>query len=67
MDIPNNNIPGQEPKSGESSSEQKLKKDYIPPRLNVTILTHEKEIIPTSLGNSINPDTENNKPLESDK
>lgn len=43
MDIPNNNIPGQEPKSGESSSEQKLKKDYIPPRLNVTILTHEKK------------------------
>ncbi|OPC54110.1 hypothetical protein [Elizabethkingia bruuniana] len=67
MEIPINNIPDQEPKSGQSLSEQKLRKDYIPPRLNVTILTHEKGIIPASLDSPINPDTENNIPSGSNK
>nr|WP_199161570.1 hypothetical protein [Elizabethkingia sp. ASV34] len=67
MEIPINNIPDQEAKPGESLSEQKLKKDYIPPRLNVTIIAHEKGIIPTSLASSINHDTENDNLSESGK
>ena len=67
MEIPLIIFPDQEPKSGQSLSEQKLRKDYIPPRLNVTILTHEKGIILTSLDSPINPDTENNIPSGSNK
>ncbi|CAI9686525.1 hypothetical protein HZQ11_15970 [Elizabethkingia anophelis] len=67
MEIPINNIPDQEVKPEESLSEQKLKKDYIPPRLNVIILTHEKGITPTSLASSINHDTENDTSSGSDK
>lgn len=55
MDTTTNYTPDPGSESGESLSEKKLKKDYIPPKLNVAILAHEEGLISGSSGNSCNP------------
>lgn len=69
MDTTNNNP--SEPEPEESLSDKKTKKDYVPPKLNVIILTQKEKTDPsTSTKDSCpnnSPFTEQNNSSESDE
>ncbi|MDR2230793.1 MAG: hypothetical protein LBE39_15100 [Flavobacteriaceae bacterium] len=69
MDTTNNNPSDPDPE--ESLSDKKTKKDYVPPKLNVIILTPKKKIDPPSHTKDSCPNnppfTEQNNSSESDE
>ena len=69
MDTTNNNP--SEPEPEESLSDKKTKKDYVPPKLNVIILTPKEKINPpgstTNSCSGTSSFTEQNNSSESDE